>query len=173
MTRTCACLMTSLLLLIVALPWRAVADTPEDAAVTEVHAVVDAFHRAAAQADEEGYFALLAPDAVFLGTDASERWPKEEFRAFAHPHFAAGRGWTFTPEKRQVTIARDGQTAWFDESLASASYGECRGTGVLQRLEGQWKIEQYNLTIPIPNDLAKDFVARIREAKATPSPAPE
>ncbi|MCP4664189.1 MAG: DUF4440 domain-containing protein, partial [bacterium] len=144
----------------------------EHAAVAEVHAVVDAFHRAAAQADEEGYFALLAPAAVFLGTDAGERWPKEEFRAFAHPHFAAGRGWTFTPQKRQVTIAGDGQTAWFDESLASASYGECRGTGVLQRLEGVWKIEQYNLTIPIPNDLAKEFVARIREAQTPPEASP-
>lgn len=173
MTQTRAYLMAALPLLIAALPLRAPAAPPEHAAVAEIHAVVDAFHRAAAQADEEGYFALLAPNAVFLGTDASERWPKEEFREFAHPHFAAGRGWTFTPQQRQVTIAGDGQTAWFDESLVSASYGECRGTGVLQRLEGVWKIEQYNLTIPIPNDLAKEFVARIREAQAPPSPSPE
>ncbi|MCP4661770.1 MAG: nuclear transport factor 2 family protein, partial [bacterium] len=71
MTRTGACLMV----LIAALPLRAAAAPPEHAAVAEVHAVVDAFHRAAAQADEEGYFALLAPAAVFLGTDAGERWP--------------------------------------------------------------------------------------------------
>jgi hypothetical protein len=59
-----------------------------------------------------------------------------------------------------------GNVAWFDEVLDSASYGECRGTGVLRREDGVWKIAHYNLTIPIPNDLAKDFVAKIRETKS-------
>src|SRR5262245_16848788 len=60
----------------------------------EVEALLDDWHNAAAQADEERYFAHLAEDAIFLGTDASEGWTKEEFRAYAHPHFASGKGWT-------------------------------------------------------------------------------
>lgn len=32
-------------------------------------------------------------------------------------------------------------------------YGECRGSGVLLREGGEWRIAQYNLTVPIPNDL--------------------
>ena len=60
-------------------------------------------------------------------------------------------------------IAADGRTAWFDELLDNAKYGECRGSGILQRYGEEWKIEQYNLTIPMPNDLAAEFVARIRE----------
>jgi hypothetical protein len=66
-----------------------------------------------------------------------------------------------------VSISHDGKTAWFDERLDSASYGECRGSGALQLERGTWKIEQYNLTIPIPNDLAKEFVNRIRQESGT------
>ena len=145
------------------------AQTPASSETAAVAAVVDAFHAAAAQADEEAYFALLAPNAVFLGTDATERWDKAAFRAFAHPYFAQGKGWTFTPSNRHVDVSRDGRVAWFDELLDSASYGECRGSGVLEKGDGGWKITQYHLTIPMPNDLAKELVARIREAKKAPA----
>jgi ketosteroid isomerase-like protein len=134
-----------------------------------VGAVLDAFHTAASKADEQAYFDLLAPNAVFLGTDATERWDKTAFRAFAHPHFSKGTGWTFKPRDRHVDLSRDGKVAWFDELLDSETYGECRGTGVLEKIGGGWKITQYHLTIPMPNDLAKEFVARIRAA-AKPKP---
>jgi ketosteroid isomerase-like protein len=135
-----------------------------------IGAVIDAFHTAASKADEKAYFGLLAPNAVFLGTDATERWNKEAFRAFAHPYFSKGKGWTFTSRNRHIDLSRDGRVAWFDELLDSATYGECRGSGVLEKIDGAWKITQYNLTIPIPNDLAKDFAARIREAKKKAPP---
>lgn len=154
-------LMAFLVFLAPALP----AQAPPPAETAAVSAVLDAFHTAAAKADEEAYFGLQAPNFVFLGTDATERWDKAAFRAFAHPHFAKGTGWAFTPRDRHVDFSRDGRVAWFDELLDSATYGECRGTGVLEKSESGWKITQYHLTIPMPNDLAKDFVARIREAK--------
>jgi ketosteroid isomerase-like protein len=125
-----------------------------------VNRVVDDWHQAAAQADEARYFGHMAGDAIFLGTDATERWDRDAFRAFAHPYFAKGKAWTFVPRNRHVTVSDN--TAWFDEALDSASYGECRGTGVLRRVGGDWKIAQYNLTIPIPNALAKKFVEEIR-----------
>jgi ketosteroid isomerase-like protein len=144
------------------------AASPSASQTAAVAKVIDAFHTAASKADEKAYFDLLAPNGVFLGTDATERWDKEAFRAFAHPHFSQGKGWTFTPRDRHVDLSRNGQVAWFDELLDSATYGECRGSGVLEKLNGQWKITQYHLTIPMPNDLAKDLVARIREAKKAP-----
>lgn len=144
------------------------AQAPPPSETAAVSAVLDSFHTAAARADEEAYFGLLAPNAVFLGTDATERWDKAAFQAFAHPYFAKGTAWTFTPRDRHVDLSRDGRFAWFDELLDSATYGECRGTGALEKGEGGWKIVQYHLTIPMPNDLAKDFVARIREAKKAP-----
>lgn len=153
----------ALTLVIALLPAAATAAGGEAAPEARIDAVLDDFHAAASAADEERYFGHLAPGAVFLGTDASERWTKEAFRAFAHPYFARGQGWTYRATSRHVTVAADGATAWFDEALDNASYGECRGSGVLQLHGGAWRIEQYNLTIPIPNELAKDFVAKIRE----------
>jgi ketosteroid isomerase-like protein len=127
-----------------------------------VNRVVDDWHKAAADADESRYFGHMTADAVFLGTDATERWDLAAFRAFAHPFFAKGKAWTFTPRHRNVML--NGDTAWFDESLDSASYGDCRGTGVLRKEGGEWKLAHYNLTIPIPNALAKKFVEEIRAA---------
>lgn len=137
----------------------AVASDPRAA----IHKTLDDWHTAAAEAHEARYFAAMAPEFVFLGTDASERWDLAAFRAFAHPYFAKGKAWTFKPRDRHVMLAPSGDVAWFDEKLDSASYGECRGTGVLRRVDGEWKIAHYNLTIPIPNDLAKEFVEKIRE----------
>ncbi len=131
--------------------------------VADVEAVLDDFHAAASAADEERYFGHFAASGVFFGTDASERWTVEEFRAYAHPHFAQGKGWTYHPRNRHVAFSADGGTAWFDELLDNDKYGECRGTGVLQRYDGEWKVEQYHLTIPMPNELAEDFVTMIRE----------
>ena len=138
---------------------------PADSEIARVRAVLDEFHAAASAADERRYFALLAPKAVFLGTDPGERWAGEDYRAFVHRYFSQGKGWTYEPSSRTVEIAVDGQTAWFDERVENEWYGQCRGTGVLQLREGEWKIEQYNLAIPIPNELAAEIVARIRELR--------
>jgi ketosteroid isomerase-like protein len=138
----------------------------ETAAKAAVEAVLDTFHAAAAAADQEAYLGQLAPGGLFLGTDAGERWTKEEFRAFVEPYFSRGRGWTYTPLERHVELSADGRVAWFDERLASASYGLCRGTGVLLLHGERWLIEQYHLSIPIPNDIAKEVVERIRAFKA-------
>ena len=140
----------------------ACATTPAGDPRPAINAAIDDWHDAAADADETRYFAAMAPEFVFLGTDATERWDVAAFRTFAHPYFAKGKAWTFTPRDRHVILSPRGDVAWFDEKLDSASYGECRGTGVLRRVAGAWKIAHYNLTIPIPNDLADEVVARIR-----------
>ncbi len=128
--------------------------------------VLDQLHDAASKADGERYFSLFAPDAVFLGTDATERWTKKEFQAYAKPHFDAGTGWTYHMRKRNIFIDDDASTAWFDEVLHNEKYGECRGTGVLVKLDDGWKIAQYNLMFPIPNDIAADVIKMIKENDA-------
>ena len=141
----------------------------------EVAAVLDAWHEAAARADADAYFERIAPTGVFLGTDPDERWDCAQFRAAYGGHFARGKAWTFRAFARHVTIADDGGSAWFDERLRSESYGELRGTGVVVRARdegrGAWRVMLYDLTIPIPNDLAAEVVARIR-ARAAPAPDP-
>ena len=127
-------------------------------------ATLDALHLAASKADGDRYFALFAEDGVFLGTDATERWTVEQFKAYALPFFEQGRGWTYSSTKRHIFVSIDGTTAWFDERLYNESLGDTRGTGVLVLRDGTWKIAQYNLTIPVPNELASDLVARIRDS---------
>ena len=41
------------------------------------------------------YFDRYSSDAVFLGTDKTERWTIEEFKNYAKTAFADGHGWTY------------------------------------------------------------------------------
>ena len=132
--------------------------------------VLDDFHTAAHLAQEDRYFAHFAPEGVFLGTDAEERWT-EQFRAYAHPLFSKGRGWSYWLRERHVTLLPDGQTAAFDEILDHEKYGVSRGSGILRRVAAKpaggadspgWVISQYHLTFPIPNDLAERVTRMIR-----------
>lgn len=127
----------------------------------EVGRVLDDFHQAAAQADGPRYFGHFSADAVFLGTDITERWTLSEFQAYASGPFSRGQGWTYIPVTRHVYLARDGQTAWFDETLKNDKYGMTRGSGVLVLEGGQWKVAQYHLTLPVPNELIDDLVRMI------------
>ncbi len=127
-----------------------------------IEATLDSFHQAAAAAQAKPYFNLLSQDAIFLGTDATERWSKEEFKAFVVPYFSQGKGWLYTPVKRNISVVKRGQVAFFDEILFSESYGTCRGSGLLVKTEQGWKISQYNLSIPMPNGIAKALVKQIK-----------
>jgi hypothetical protein len=115
-----------------------------------VVAALDDFHDAAARADEERYFGHFAPDGVFVGTDATERWDVAAFRAYAHPHFAKGKAWSFRGVNRRVVVR--GELAWFEEDLETPNLGPARGSGVLSFQGGRWLIEQYVLSITVPNE---------------------
>ena len=144
--------------------------TPE----AEASAVVDRLHELATAADGPAYFDLFTPDARFVGTDATERWSVEQFRAYAMPYFSQGRGWTYHPRERVVTVLDIPCQciASFDELLDNDAYGVTRGSGVLVRTDGGWKIQQYVLSYAVPNDVAKDVTALIRAHPAPAVPAP-
>jgi hypothetical protein len=137
-------------------------------AVAAIDSTLNELHDAAAKSDGRRYFKLFTDDGVFIGTDASERWTVKQFRAYAEPFFSKGQGWVYKPRSRQVVIADVPCKciAWFDELLDSKNYGTSRGTGVLVKKNGSWKIAQYALTFPIPNDLAKNMTAEIRSFEA-------
>jgi len=139
----------------------------DDAAIArEMGATLDAWHAAAARADEAAYFSFFAKDAVFLGTDARERWDVEAFRAYAHPHFAKGKAWSFRAVRRKIAVR--GDLAWFEENLETPNLGPARGSGVLVRRDDRWLIEQYVLSITVPNDRFRE----VRELLASPQRAP-
>ena len=140
----------------------------------EVARTLDSLHEAASKAQFDCYFLLFAHDAVFLGTDASERWTLDQFKAYTKPIFANGRGWTYRPVERHIDIS--GNHAWFDELLKNEKYGTCRGSGVLRWTPdedggGLWRVVQYNLSVPIPNDLLEGVAKDIR-AYETAHPKP-
>ncbi|MDB4937336.1 MAG: hypothetical protein JWP87_4308 [Labilithrix sp.] len=128
---------------------------------------LDRFHAAAAAADEATYFAFFTEGGVFLGTDAKERWTVPEFRAYAHPRFASGKTWSFRATRRDLSVR--GDFAWFDEDLDTPNLGPARGSGVLVRDKAAplgWKVAQYNLSIPIPNERFADVKKVIAGAGA-------
>ena len=134
-----------------------------------IAAVLDDWHDAAAHAEEDRYFGHLAEDAVFLGTDAKERWDKAAFRAYAHPHFAKGKAWSFRSVRRDIAVDPSGLIAWFDEDLETQNLGPARGSGVLVNRGSGWKISQYNLAITVPNER---FQAVKRAAAGDPGGTP-
>lgn len=134
----------------------------------EVAQVLDGFHQAASKCDLDGYFCHFSASGVFLGTDATEHWTREEFRAFCAPYFARGQGWTYTPTSRTLGFSDAGDVAWFDELLHNEKYGEVRGSGVLVRRGEVWWIEQYVMSFTVPNELAGQWL-EVRRSAAQPA----
>ena len=58
-----------------------------------------------------------------------------------------------------------GSTRWFDEILFNEKLGHCRGTGVVELIEGEWKIAHYALTMLVPNEIAADVGAQTQAAE--------
>ncbi|WP_041497481.1 nuclear transport factor 2 family protein [Nonlabens marinus] len=121
-----------------------------------VEETIDQWHEAAAQADFEKYFGLMTSNAVFIGTDATENWQLAEFKAFAQPFFDRGKAWSFTSLERNVYS--ENEVVYFDE-LLDTQMGICRGSGVLIKENGKYKIAHYVLSIAVPNDNVENLTA--------------
>tara|TARA_B100000927_G_scaffold250338_1_gene214726 strand:+ start:131 stop:583 length:453 start_codon:yes stop_codon:yes gene_type:complete len=118
----------------------------------DLDALLNGLHLDAHKGNFESYFDRYSSNAVFLGTDKTERWTKEEFKAYAKPAFSDGHGWTYAVIERNWE--GDGNTRWFDEILLNEKLGHCRGTGVVELINGEWKISHYALTMLVPNSIA-------------------
>lgn len=126
--------------------------------------LLDDFYQYASTADSARYVDLFHPTGYFIGTDATERWTRDAFANYLGPYFRQGRGWSYEPIDRVVTLAPDGRYAWFDEALRSASYGTSRGTGSAIKTAEGWKITQYHLSFPVPNAMARTFTDQVKAA---------
>ena len=124
--------------------------------------VLDEWHQAAAKADFEAYFSKMAKNAVFIGTDPTENWHKPEFKNWAKPYFDSGKAWDFTSLERNIFLGENGQIAWFNE-LLETQMGICRGSGVMILIDGEWKIQQYVLSIAIPNEEVPEVIQLKKE----------
>lgn len=134
--------------------------TSANAQTQEIGTFIDQWHLAATNANEKQFFDAIDEDGIYIGTDASERWTKNEFRAFAKPHFDKGKAWDFKAYDRDIHMAPDGKYVWFSE-LLNTWMGVCRGSGILYKTPNGWKIKQYHLSVTVPNETIKDFISLV------------
>jgi len=123
----------------------------------EINLLLNNWHKAAASADEAVFFGSMSKDAIYLGTDKTERWTKSDFQKWSKQFFDRDSAWSFTPKDRTVYFSPDGKTAWFEE-LLDTWMGVCRGSGVLEYSKEGWKLSHYNLALLIDNDKMKEVI---------------
>jgi hypothetical protein len=92
-------------------------ETILDANRKQIAALLDSLNQAAADADYDLYFSFYSDDAVFIGTDATERWDKQSFMTWAKPFFDRKTTWNFHCLKRNIEFGQSIDIAWFDELL--------------------------------------------------------
>ncbi len=134
----------------------------QDAEKPNITNLIDAWHKAAADVNQEAYFDFIADDGVYIGTDSTEIWTKAEFFEWSKQYFEKGKAWTFTCNSRNIYISGDGLYAWFDELLSSGKV-TLRGSGILQKGDSGWKLKHYVLSLPVPNEKFKEVVAKMNE----------
>ena len=148
--------MKKVLLLLIAISATANA-LAQTTATQQINQTLDAWHKAAADANYDNYFNTLTDDSIFIGTDATENWDKKAFQAFAKPYFEKGKAWNFTALERNIYFNNDKTLAWFDE-LLNTQMKLCRGSGILVKVGNEWKIKHYVLSMTIPNDNSDEVV---------------
>ncbi|KAA1247678.1 nuclear transport factor 2 family protein [Aquimarina sp. RZ0] len=129
---------------------------------SKIDNTLEIWHKAAADADFDKYFDLMTEDAIFIGTDPTENWALTAFKSFSKPYFDQGKAWSFTKLERNIFTQPTTNLAWFDE-LLNTQMGICRGSGVLEKTAGGWKIKHYVLSIAIPNENVKE-ITTLKEA---------
>lgn len=132
--------------------------SPDDSQLeSELDSFIGEWHQHAAASEHAKYIGAMAEEGIYIGTDATEYWTTLEFSKWSKPYFEKGQGWKLQSLKRNIYIGDNGQIAWFDE-LLDTGMGLCRGSGILQKTNGQWKICHYVLSSTIPNELTKEVM---------------
>jgi hypothetical protein len=117
----------------------------------EINTFLDQWHRDAANADMEAYFSKIDDEGIYIGTDKTEIWTKNEFYEWQKPRTSDGIAWDFKAIDRNIYFGKKSKYVWFDE-LLSYSAGTLRGSGVLIKRKKGWKIMHYVLSLPVPNE---------------------
>ncbi|MFZ4527577.1 MAG: nuclear transport factor 2 family protein [Undibacterium curvum] len=141
---------------VIALKPQAVAQLQE-----EVHRFLNEWHDDAAHS-RLSYFDKMTPDAVYIGTDKTERWTLDEFKTWAKPHFARPSAWAFKVNGRHLQMTEDQSVIWFDEQLTTAM-GLCQASGVIRNTPQGLKIAHYQLSLAVPNELVDYLGKAVRQ----------
>ena len=126
-----------------------------------VNAFVDRWHDDAAHA-RMAYFDKIAEDGVYIGTDKTEHWRRDAFKAWARPYFKRKSAWAFKAQRRNVYSSADGSMIWFDE-LLDTKMGVCQASGVMRRKGNSFEIVHYQLSMAVPNEVGAQVTHLIRD----------
>lgn len=121
-----------------------------------IDSLINEWHHAAAVADEKSFFGFMTEEAVYIGTDSSERWHRDELAEWSRKYFEGKSAWDFKPISRNITFGPGHNIAWFDE-LLDTWMGVCRSTGIVVLVDDKWKLVHYQLSLTLPNDKLNDF----------------
>jgi hypothetical protein len=134
-----------------------------------IDSLINEWHHAAAIADEQAFFGFMTKEAVYIGTDTSERWQRDELAAWSKKYFDSPSAWNFTPISRNITFGPGNNVAWFDE-LLNTWMGVCRSTGIVVLVDDRWKLVHYQLSLTLPNNQLDNFKKLDRQGIACRSP---
>ncbi|MFZ6758224.1 nuclear transport factor 2 family protein [Undibacterium sp. Ji50W] len=136
---------------------------------------IDEWHDDAAHA-RLSYFDKMAKEGVYIGTDQTERWTRDEFKVWAKRFFERPSAWAFKSFNRHISFSEDGRWIWFDEQLHT-QMGICQASGVIQQTAQGLEIMHYQLSLTVPNELTDYLAAGVKkldeknaEQKAAPKP---
>jgi hypothetical protein len=129
------------------------ASAAPDAELTrQVNAFVDGWHDDAANT-RMAYFDKIAKDGVYIGTDRSELWTRDQFKAWSKKYFDAKSAWTFKATRRNVYASADQSLIWFDELLDTKNMGAAMASGVMRKTKNSFEIVHYQLSLAVPNEV--------------------
>ncbi|HWJ93786.1 MAG TPA: nuclear transport factor 2 family protein [Telluria sp.] len=134
-----------------------------------VNAFVDEWHDDAAHA-RMAYFDKIAPDGVYIGTDRSELWRRDAFKAWAKPYFDRKSAWAFKATRRNVYATPDQSLIWFDELLDTPNMGHCMASGVIRKTAKGFEIVHYQLSMAVPNEVGGQVTKLIKEFESAGKP---
>ncbi len=134
-----------------------------DAELTrQVNAFLDSWHDDAAHA-RMAYFDKIAADGVYIGTDKTELWTRDEFKKWAKDYFKGKSAWTFKAKRRNVYSTPDKSLIWFDEILDTANMGPSMASGVIRKTGKGFEIVHYQLSMAVPNEVNGEVTKLIAE----------
>jgi hypothetical protein len=139
---------------------------PAAAYTKQINAFIDEWHDDAAHA-RPAYFDKMAKNGVYIGTDKTELWSRDAFKAWAKRFFDKGAAWAFKSTRRNVYMSADKNFIWFDE-LLDTKMGVCQASGVIRKTDKGFEIEHYQLSIAVPNEVADKVTRLVKENDAKP-----
>ena len=125
---------------------------PDADLTRQVNAFVDEWHDDAAHT-RMAYFDKIAKDGIYIGTDRSELWTRDEIKAWSKKYFVAKSAWTFTATRRNVYASADKSLIWFDELLDTQNMGHAMASGVIRKTGTGFEIVHYQLSVAVPNEV--------------------